>query len=168
MVHWPFRALSPDKVAQKGTAQYFFNDVGNFVNHSLATLLRVVGKERHSISSRDYWRPNVVLKVLRWSLSPSNGSSWRKRNFERHRAFQDYRGEGRICFPDHSIQASVCFFSNGVPQFVHLLLISRRRSKFCSSEVTGPQWSPLLWLSPSSSWLALDWSSSYWSHNLIS
>ena len=39
------------------------DDVGNLVNHSLAAPLRVVGKERHSISSGGCWRPNVILKV---------------------------------------------------------------------------------------------------------
>ena len=54
------------------------DNVGNLVNHSLTAPLRVVGKELHSISSGGCWRPNVVLKVLRWSwgsLSPSNDSS---------------------------------------------------------------------------------------------
>ena len=54
------------------------DDVGNLVNHSLVTPLRVVGKDRHNISSGGCWRPNVVLKVWRWSwgfLSPSNDSS---------------------------------------------------------------------------------------------
>ena len=41
------------------------DNVGNLVNHSLAAPLRVVGKERHGISSGGCWRPNVVLKVLR-------------------------------------------------------------------------------------------------------
>ena len=41
------------------------DDVGSLVNHSLATPLRVVGKEWHSISSGGCWRPKVILKVLR-------------------------------------------------------------------------------------------------------
>ena len=54
------------------------DNVGNFVNHSLAAHLRVVGKERRSISTGGCWRPSVILKVLRWStgsLSSTNGSS---------------------------------------------------------------------------------------------
>jgi len=54
------------------------DEVGNFVNHSLAAPLRVVGKEQHNILSGGYRRPRVVLKVLRWckgSFNPSNGSS---------------------------------------------------------------------------------------------
>ena len=61
------------------------DDVGNFVNHSHAAPLRVVGNEQHSIFSRGCWRPSVILKVLRWSkrsLSSSNGSSWGRRNFD--------------------------------------------------------------------------------------
>ena len=61
------------------------NDVGSLVNHSLAAPLRVVGKEWHSILSGGYWRPKIILKVLRWSkgsFSPSNGSSCGKRNFK--------------------------------------------------------------------------------------
>ena len=54
------------------------DDVGNFVNHSLTAPLRVVRNEWHSILSRGYWRPWVILKVLRWSwgsFSPSIDSS---------------------------------------------------------------------------------------------
>ena len=43
------------------------DEVGNLVNHSLVAPLRVVGNERHNISSGGCWRPSVVLKVLRWS-----------------------------------------------------------------------------------------------------
>ena len=39
--------------------------VGSLVNYSLAAPFRKVGKERHSISLGDYWRPKVILKVLR-------------------------------------------------------------------------------------------------------
>ena len=48
-------------------SKLLMDDVGNFVNHSFATLLRMVGNEWHSISSGGYWRPRVILKVLRWS-----------------------------------------------------------------------------------------------------
>ena len=41
------------------------DDVGNFVSYTLAAPLRVVGKERYSISSEGCERPRVVLKVLR-------------------------------------------------------------------------------------------------------
>ena len=41
------------------------DDVGNFVNYTLAAPLRVVEKERYCISSEGYERPRVVLKVLR-------------------------------------------------------------------------------------------------------
>ena len=54
MVYWPIRALSPDEMVQKGVAQLLeavIDDVGNFVNHSFATPLRVVVKERYSILS---------------------------------------------------------------------------------------------------------------------
>ena len=47
-------------------------------------------------------------------------------------------------------------------------LISWRRSELCSSRVVGLRWSLLLWLSPSSSKLPLDWFSSYWSRCFIS
>ena len=61
------------------------DNVGSLVNHSLVAPLRVVGKERHSISSGGYWRPKVVLKVLWWSqgsFNSSNGSSCGRRKFE--------------------------------------------------------------------------------------
>ena len=91
------------------------DDVGNFVNHSLAAPLRVVGKEWHSISLGGCWRPSVVLKVSRWSwgsLSPSNGSSWGNQNC---------RSERWISFSDQSIRTSVCFLFDSIRQLVHLL-----------------------------------------------
>ena len=66
-------------------SKLLMDDVGNFVNHSLAAPLRVVGKERHNISLGGCWRLRVILKVLRWSrgsFSPSNGSSWGGQNFD--------------------------------------------------------------------------------------
>jgi len=41
------------------------DDVGNFMNHSLAAPLRVVGNEQHIISLGGCRRPMVILKVLR-------------------------------------------------------------------------------------------------------
>ena len=61
------------------------DDVGSLVNHYLVAPLRVVGKERYSISLGGYWRPKIILKVLRWSkgsFSSTNGSSCGKRNFK--------------------------------------------------------------------------------------
>ena len=81
--HYP-----PTKWCRKELLNYSklsMDDVGNFMNHSFAAPLRVVRKERHSISSGGCWRPSVVLKMLRWSkgfLSPSNDSSWGMRNFD--------------------------------------------------------------------------------------
>ena len=66
-------------------SKLLMDNFGSLVNHSLAAPLRVVGKERHSISSGGCWSPRVVLKVLRWSkgsFSPSNCSSCGRRNFE--------------------------------------------------------------------------------------
>ena len=82
------RRCPPTKWCRKAflnCSNLLMDEFGNFVNHSLAVPLRVVGKEQHSISSGDCWRPNVILKVLRWSwgsLSPSNGSSWGNLNFD--------------------------------------------------------------------------------------
>ena len=46
-------------------SKLLMDDVGNFVSYTLAAPLRVVGKERYSISSGGCERPRVVLKVLR-------------------------------------------------------------------------------------------------------
>ena len=147
------------------------DDVGNFVNHSLAAPLRVVGKERHSISSGGCWRPSVILKVLRWSrgsLSPSNGSSWRRQNFDGtgHSRTAVVNGESvvlTILSRPQSVFPLMAFLSSSIS-----FLISQRRSELSPSRVAGLQWSLLLWLSLSSSWLVLDRFSSYWSRNLIS
>ena len=45
----------------------------------------------------------------------------RQVKLRRHRIFQDCCGEWWICCPNHSIQASICFFFNSVPQLIHLL-----------------------------------------------
>ena len=109
------------------------DDVGNLVNHSLAAPLRVVGKERHSISSGGCWRPNVVLKVLRWSwgsLSLSNDSSWGNQNL-------DGTGHSRIAVVNgESVALTSLSTLHSVFSFIALLnssisfLISRRRSEF--------------------------------------
>ena len=41
------------------------DNVGSFVNHSFAALLRVVGNDRQSILLGGCWRPRVILKVFR-------------------------------------------------------------------------------------------------------
>ena len=135
------------------------DEVGNFVNHSLTAPLRVVGKEWHSISSGGCWRPNIVLKVLRWSwesLSPSNGSSWGNQNFDGtgHSKTAIVKGEFvalTILSRLQSILSLMAILSSSIS-----FLISRRRTEFFSSGVAGPRRSLLLWLSPLSSWLALD------------
>ena len=135
------------------------DDVGNFVNRFLAAPLRVVGKERHSISSGDCWRPKVVLKVLRWSKGsfiPLNGLSCGRQNFDDtgHSGTANMKGESvvltilsrlRFVFP------LMTFLSLSIS-----FLISRRRSKLGPSGVASLRWSLLLWLSPSSSRLVLD------------
>ena len=121
--------------------------VGNFVNHSLMAPLRVVGKERHNISSERYWRPNFILKVLRWSkgsLSPSNGSSWGRRNFDgmEHSKTAAVRGESvilTILSRFQSVFPLMAFLSSSISFF-----ISQRRSEFSLSEVVGLRRSLLL------------------------
>ena len=146
------------------------DDVGNLVNHSLTAPLRMVGKERHSISSGGYWRPNVVLKVLRWSwgsLSPSNDSSWGNRNFDgtRHSRTAVVNGESVALTSLSTLRSafSLIVLLNSSISF----LIFRRRSEFWSSGETGLRWSLLRWLFPSSSGLPLDRFSSYWSRSFI-
>ena len=154
MVCWPLWALSPDEMVQKGVAQ----------------LLEAVNG-RHNISLGGCWRPSVVLKVLRWSrgsLSPSNSSSWGRRNFDgtKHSRTAAIKGESvvlTILSRLWSVFPLMAFLSLSIS-----FLISRRRSEFGSSGVVGPRRSSFLWLSPLSSWLALNWFSSYWSCSLIS
>ena len=147
------------------------NDVGNFVNHSLATPLRVVGKEWHSISSGGYWRPGVVLKVLRWSwgsLSPSNGLSWGNRNFDGigHSKTAVVKGE-LVALTSLSTFRSV-FSLIALLNSSISFLISRRKPEFWSSREIGLWQSLFLWLSSSSSGFPLDRFSSCWSHSFIS
>ena len=127
-------------------------DVGSLVNHSLAAPLRVVGNERHRISLRGYWRPRVVLKVLRWSsgsFNPSKGSSWGRQNLEGigHSWTAKVKGESvflTILSRLWSVFPLMAFLSSSIS-----FLISLRRSELASSGVLGR----LLWLSPSSSLL---------------
>ena len=147
---------------------------GNFVRHSLAAAFRVVGNERHSISSGGCWRPNVVLKVLRWSwgsLSLLNGSSWGRWNLEgtRHSRTTVVKGES-VALTILSTLRSVFSFRAFLSSSIYFLT-SRSKSEFCSSEVVGLRWALLLWLSPSSYGLPLDssWACwTCWSRNFIS
>ena len=150
------------------------DEFGSFVNHSLAAAFRVVGNKRHSISSGGCWRPNVVLKVLRWfwgSLSPSNGSSWGRRNLEGtgHSRTAEVKGESvalTILSTLRSVFSFRAFLSSSTS-----LLTSRSNSEFCSSGVAGLWWALLLWLSPSSFELPLDscWACwTCWSRSFIS
>ena len=128
------------------------NDVGNLANHSLATPLRVVGKERHRILLGGCWRPCVILNVLRWSngsFSLSKGSSWDRRNLEGigHSWTAKVKGESvflTILSKLWSIFPLIVFLSSSIS-----FLISLRKSEFASSGMLVR----LLWLSPSSSLL---------------
>jgi len=60
------------------------DDVVSLLNHTHAAPLRVVGKERHKISSGSCCRLGVILKVVIWSnrsFKPSNDSSCGRWNF---------------------------------------------------------------------------------------
>ena len=147
------------------------DDVGSLVNHSFATPLRMVGKERHNISSGGCWRPRVVLMVLRWSkgsFRPSNASSYGRRNFEG-------TGHSRTTIvEDESILLTILSKLRSVFSCIALLnlsisfLISLGRSKLAPFGVASHQLSFLLWISPLSSWLVLDRLSSCYNRSLIS
>ena len=114
------------------------DDVGSFLNHSLAAPLWVVGKKQHKISSGGCWRPSVVLNVFRWSsgsFNPSKGSSWGKRNLEGtgHSWTATMNGESvflTILSKLWSIFLLMAFLNSSIS-----FLISLRRSKFVSSGV---------------------------------
>ena len=146
-----FRCFPP--IQRKELPSYsklLMDNVGSLVNHSLAAPLRMVGKEKHSISLRGCWRPKVVLKVLRWSkrsLNSSNGSSYGRRNFKcnGHSRTAVVKGESvllTILSRLQSIFSLIAFLNSSIS-----LLISLRRSELPLFGVTGR----LFWLSPSSS-----------------
>ena len=147
------------------------DDVGNFVNYTLAAPLRVVEKERYCISSEGYERPRVVLKVLRWSrgsFSSSNDSSWGRQNF-------DGIGHSKTTVvKSESVLLTILSRLRSVFYLITLLnssisfLISRKRSEFAPFGVATRRWSFLLWLSSLSSWLVPKWLPSCCNHNLIS
>ena len=150
------------------------DEFGNFVNHSLAAAFRVVGNKRHNISSGGCWRPNIVLKVLRWSLgslSPSNGSSWGRQNLEGtgHSRTAVVKGESMaltILSTLRSVYSFRALLSSSIS-----FLTSCSKFEFCSSGVVGLRWALLLWLSPSSFELPLDscWTCwTCWIRNFIS
>ena len=141
--------------------------VGSLVNYSLAAPLRIVGKERHSISLGDYWRPKVILKVLRWSkgsFNPSNGSSCGRRNFDgtEHSRTAMVKGESLLLTILSKLQSvfSLIAFLNSSISF----LISLRRSDLTPFGVLGR----FFWLFLSSSQLVSERLSSYCSCSLIS
>ena len=130
------------------------DDIGNLVNHSLTAPLRMVGKEWHNISSRGYWRPKVVLKVLRWSkrsFSPANGSNCGRWNFKgiEHSKTAAMKGESillTIWSRLRSIFSLIALLSLSIS-----LLISRRRSEPAFSGVASHPFFGCLCRRPSSS-----------------
>ena len=143
------------------------DDVGSLVNHFLAAPLRVMGKERHCISSGSYWRPKVILKMLRWSkgsFNPSNGLSCGRRNFEGigHSRTTMVKGDSvllTILSRLWSVFSLIAFLSSSIS-----FLISLRRSELAPSRVL----SRFFWLFLSSSQLVSERLSSYCSCSLIS
>ena len=143
------------------------DDVGSLLNHSQAASLRVVGKERHRISSGGYWRPNVILNIFSsssGSFSPSKGSSWGKQNWEGigHSWTATVNGESvflTILSKLWTIFSLMAFLNSSIS-----FLISLKRSEFVSSGVLVR----LLLLSTSSSPLMSVRFSSYCSCCLIS
>ena len=112
--------------------------VGSLLNHTCVAPLRVVGKERHNITSRGYWRPRVVLKVVMWSngsFRPSNDLSCGRRNFKGigHSSTLVMKGESillTIPLKFQSVFSLIALLNSSIS-----LLISLRRSKFASSRV---------------------------------
>ena len=152
-------------------SKLLMDDIGNLVNHSLAAPLRVVGKEWHNILLGGYWRPKVVLKVMRWSkgsFSPSNDLRCGKWNFKgiRHSRTAVVNGESillTVWSKLRSVFSLIALLSSSIS-----FLISRRRSERAPFGVTGRWQSSFLWLSPLSSRLVSEWLSSCCSHSLIS
>ena len=138
-----FKRCPPTKWWRKELPSYSklsMDEVGSLVNHSLAAPLRVVVKERHSISSRGCWSPKVILKVLRWSkisFNPSNGLSWGRRNFKGigHSTTTTVKCESvllTILSRLRSVLSLIAFLSSSIS-----FLISLRRSELTPSGVFG-------------------------------
>ena len=151
------------------------DDVASLLNHTRTTPLRVVGKERHNISSGDYCRLKVILKVVIWSsgsFRPSNDSSYGRKNFRGigHSRTFVVKGEFVLLTLPSRFRSIFSFITS--LSLTISLLISLRMSKFASSEVFGRQWSSLLRISPSSSRLVPilvgERFSSCYNYNLIS
>ena len=157
-----FRHCLPTKWHNKelpNCSKLSMDNIGNFVNHSLAAPLRVVGKERHSISSGGCNRPKVVLKMLRWSkgfFSSSNDLSWGRWNFDGigHSRTAIVKGESvllTILSGLQSVFSLIALLSSSIS-----FLISRKRSELALSGVATRQQSFLLWLSSLLSQLVLE------------
>ena len=128
------------------------NDVVSLLNHTCAAPLRVVGKERHNISSRGCYRLKVVLKVMIWSngsFRPLNDSSCGRQNFRDQGHSRTFAVKGKsviLTIPSkfRSVFSLIAFLSSSIS-----FLISLRRPEFTSSEEFSHQLSSLLWLSSS-------------------
>ena len=146
------------------------DDVANLLNHSRVAPLRVVGKERHKISSRGCYKLRVVLKVVMWSsrsFRPSNDLSYGRRNFGSigHSRTLVVRGDSillTILSKFRFVFSLISLLSSSIS-----FLISLGRSEFTSLGVFGHLWSSLLWLSSSPFQLVPERFSSCWSCNLI-
>lgn len=145
MVSWSFLTLPPTKWCTKelpSCSKLSMDDVANLLNHTRATPLRVVGKERHKISFRGYCRLRVVLKVVIWSnrsFRPSNDSSYRRQNFRGRRHSRTFLVKGEfvlqtIPFRFRSVFSLIAFLNSSVS-----LLMPLRRSELASFEEFGCQ-----------------------------
>ena len=122
-------------------------DVGSLLNHSHATPLRMMRKERHNISSGGCWRPKVVSKVLRWfrgSFRLLNDLSCGRWNFEGIGHSRTLVVKGKFVLLTIMSKLRSVFSLIALLSLSISILISLKRSEFAPSRVVGRQWSFLL------------------------
>ena len=142
MVYWSFLTLPTDWRTKElpSCSKLSMDDVANLLNHSCVAPLRVVGKERHKISSRGYCRLRVILKVVIWSnrsFRPSNNLSRERRNFGGSGHSRTFIVKGEFVLqtiPSRfwSVFSLIAFLNSSIS-----LLMSLRRSELASSKEFG-------------------------------
>ena len=115
-------------------------EMANLLNHTHAAPLKVVGKERHKISSGGCCRLKFILKVVIWSnrsFRPLNDSSYGRQNFggRGHSRTFVVKGESvlrTISSKFRSVFSLIMFLNSSISP-----LMSLRRSELASSKEFG-------------------------------
>ena len=137
---WHCPPMKCDTKELPSCSKLSMDNVASLLNHTYIAPLRVVGKERHNISSGGRCRLKVVLKVVIWSngsFRPLNDLSCGRRNFGGMGHSRIFAMKGKsvlltILSKFWFVFSLITFLNSSIS-----FLISLRRSKFALFEEFG-------------------------------